>query len=971
MFNDTVNVQRGIVGAGSDDDTYVLSANLIDANAEITISDVEGANKIQLIGGLTITSSIVAGDTAQLTLSNGAVVTVLGASTMSYEVGGNPLTGTAGVTKDYSTFVADVLGTTVPTTGTSTGGQSTVNEDGTSTPTLNPTYTLTAGAAAVDEGSTATFTLATTDVAEGTSVAYTISGVAAADLTSGSLTGTATVDASGNATISVALVEDVTTEGAETLTVTIDGQTASASTTVNDTSLTPGVGSSLALTAAVDTLTGTSDNDTFTANLALDGNGVANVETLGAFDTIDGGAGTDTLVDYLLGATTTVTTGNITNVETYTVYGDGAITSDVQNVSGLTTLNVAQSTGALDIDTKSNVTTVTTKGDSGADNVAIDDNGSSATTADTLASVTVEDTTGTVAVASDALTNLKLDNTGTGAVTVTAAAGTRTLTLELDKVGTQTITDAEATTLVVNATGNATTAATLTTAKATTVTLNADEKLGIADLNIAAATTLTATGDSVITVAAGTTLTALTTVDASAATGGLDMDAFALGNSVTFTGGAGTDAVQLAANTKDHNMGAGNDTVQLSAAALGTGGSVDAGAGTDTLFMTAANAITASATTGTTAFETTISNFEKLKIDATAGAGTINMAGLDDINYIVASGVIGHATTFSNIVTGGTLEVQAVNTAATTIEVSGAATNTADVFNIALNQTPTGALVAADTVTVANVETININGADSGNVTTGVDIAAVINTLTLTAANATTVVVTGNNGLNVTATGSTAITNFDASAITADSALDTAANLAVTYSSLNSTSTATTTISGGAGNDTLNGNAAKDTISGGAGNDTIDGGAGNDTLSGGDGNDSLTGGAGADSLTGGAGNDTFIFTASVNGTTYDSIKDLGAGDIITLVDQGTETFTTTAVTSGSNAVFQDLLDAATAGNGATNGAVSWFQFNSNTYIVQDLAAANTFQNGTDLVVEITGLVDLSTLSQAGNVFTVV
>lgn len=239
MSNDTINVQRGIVGAGSDDDTYVLSASLIDDNAQITITDVEGANKIQLIGGLTIASSIVAGDTAQLTLSNGAVITVLGASSMSYEVGGNPLTGTAGVTKDYATFAVDTLGTTVPADGeaNSTGGASTVNEDGTATGG-SATYTLTAGATSVDEGATATFALATTDVAEGTEVAYTISGVDAADVDGGSLTGTATIAADGTATISVALVADITTEGAETLTVTIDGQTATASSTVNDTSLT-------------------------------------------------------------------------------------------------------------------------------------------------------------------------------------------------------------------------------------------------------------------------------------------------------------------------------------------------------------------------------------------------------------------------------------------------------------------------------------------------------------------------------------------------------------------------------------------------------------------------------------------------------------------------------------------------------------------------------------------------------------
>lgn len=142
MSNDTVNVQRGVVGAGSDDDTYILASTLIDANAQITISDVEGSNSIQLIGGLSITSSIVAEDTAQLTLSNGAVVTVLGASSMSYAIGGNPLTGEIGSTKTYQTFATDILGSTVPTTGTSNGGTSDINSDGTATVTAPAEATL-------------------------------------------------------------------------------------------------------------------------------------------------------------------------------------------------------------------------------------------------------------------------------------------------------------------------------------------------------------------------------------------------------------------------------------------------------------------------------------------------------------------------------------------------------------------------------------------------------------------------------------------------------------------------------------------------------------------------------------------------------------------------------------------------------------------------------------------------------------
>ncbi|SVE41694.1 uncharacterized protein METZ01_LOCUS494548, partial [marine metagenome] len=54
---------------------------------------------------------------------------------------------------------------------------------------------------------------------------------------SGDLTGTATVDADGDATIGVTLVNDATTEGSETMTMTVAGQ--SSSVTIADTSLDP------------------------------------------------------------------------------------------------------------------------------------------------------------------------------------------------------------------------------------------------------------------------------------------------------------------------------------------------------------------------------------------------------------------------------------------------------------------------------------------------------------------------------------------------------------------------------------------------------------------------------------------------------------------------------------------------------------------------------------------------------------
>lgn len=97
------------------------------------------------------------------------------------------------------------------------------------------TVDLTADASSYDEGSTASFTL-DSNLADGTSVAYTLSSVDTNDIAADSLTGSVSVDADGNATITVDLIEDGSTEGDETLTVSLDDYTADASTTVNDTS---------------------------------------------------------------------------------------------------------------------------------------------------------------------------------------------------------------------------------------------------------------------------------------------------------------------------------------------------------------------------------------------------------------------------------------------------------------------------------------------------------------------------------------------------------------------------------------------------------------------------------------------------------------------------------------------------------------------------------------------------------------
>jgi hypothetical protein len=133
--------------------------------------------------------------------------------------------------------------------------------------------------------------------------------------------------------------------------------------------------------------------------------------------------------------------------------------------------------------------------------------------------------------------------------------------------------------------------------------------------------------------------------------------------------------------------------------------------------------------------------------------------------------------------------------------------------------------------------------------------------------------------------------------------------MAVTYTSVNTSSSAAVTIKGGAGNDTLQGNAGNDTITGGAGTDGITYTGGNDTLS------------------GGAGVDTFSFTGTLlaansvasNTTTVDG----GAGtdivtvstDATTLVDADFDGFTSVETFTSSDGTNSFTLGAKADASG--------------------------------------------------------
>lgn len=140
-FNLLQSSDAAVVSAFGGNDVYVLDEGLLASNQRISISDTQGINRLQLVGGLTIASSAVAADTLQLTLSNGAVVTVLGASTFSYTTGGSVPLGTGGVTQAFGQFVTTSLGAAaVPTGNLVVNGtpNTTVNAAGGTTSTGGP-----------------------------------------------------------------------------------------------------------------------------------------------------------------------------------------------------------------------------------------------------------------------------------------------------------------------------------------------------------------------------------------------------------------------------------------------------------------------------------------------------------------------------------------------------------------------------------------------------------------------------------------------------------------------------------------------------------------------------------------------------------------------------------------------------------------------------------------------------------------
>lgn len=453
-----------------------------------------------------------------------------------------------------------------------------------------------------------------------------------------------------------------------------------------------GTGSTFALTVNVDNLTGTSNNDTFVA----DNTGAAALKTLSAADTINGGAGVDTLKVFLAAGDAGFTNPTLVNVENVVING-GAVTAYTA-ITGTTGLTIeAPVAAALAISGAGAATAAATNTYTLAGQALTlkDLKGTTVTSTGTAAGAATTYTTSVTSVADTAL-NLTLNNvtSTTRAATTTAGATTNVAdTQTIDLAGTKYAT------LNLTATGSnsAITLANSGTALKT-ITIAGDKNLSLTENAAVAA--------------------AITSINASAAVGSVTVDTSAAVKTAAFafTGGAGNDTLILAATDL---------------AALTAGTQLNGGAGTDTLVikdlsLDAAAYAKLNAVTG----------FEVLGVGS-AGDAVVDAAQLTTIkSFAVSASTV--TETISNLGAGTSVTIGGSNTA---VVLSAATGNTATEVSV------TGG-VAVTSLTATGLTTLGLTS--SGTAANSVGLVNTDNT-TVTVKGAADLTLTLANGV---ATGS-------------------------------------------------------------------------------------------------------------------------------------------------------------------------------------------------------------------------
>lgn len=756
-------------------------------------------------------------------------------------------------------------------------------------------------------------------------------------------------------------------------------------------------GTTYVLTSGVDAIAGTAGNDIINSLITNDGS------SLTTLDSIKGGNGTDTLniVDNrtttpaaIVQADISPAGATITGVEILSITSNSAIGAtgagaiDTTGIVGLTNVNlvsgggvfvtagadaavkVTSAAGAVEINggKSADVTSVgaiaivsdalvsaTVAGGAGA--ITIDDNGGETLTSVTLKSIGVDAT-----ITSDSVANVTISGANAAARTVTVLNTTDSHTLNVTAAGAG-----------LNAAGAAQTV-TVVDAAATTIALTTTAKSNISLAGSTALTKVTAAGSGALALdldgAANTTVTAF---DGSAATGKLTLANVAAAT-VAVSTGAGDDSFTTTQTAKvTFNTGAGNDAITI-ATVIAAGSTINLGAGNDVLLASGGSI----APSGSTAATTTVidggdgidsvsalllnvgngalfTNFEAIDLSGNATAKSVDVALLtgSTISALTLNGGTG-AVSVSNVAVGAGLTVAGAATGVTTIGVAGVG-GSADVFNIAFNgaaasTAPVAATIKAGTIVVEGIETVNIASTGAANTW---------NSIALTDAKMKIVNITGGDNLDLTFVGTN---GTNASAGGAVSLIDGSA--ATGKLNINTTNVVADTASAGL---TVKGGSAADTITLGAHAATVNGGAGNDTI--------VTSAGFSSTLTGGAGNDTFNVAATVSsvvgntGYKFTTVTDLAVGDVLKFA-AGATTFVADKVDVSAASDFAGAL-ALAIDTGTAGGTVDYFVYAGNTYVV-DVSAANASHAlvATDVVVKLTGVVDLSHSTIVAGVLTV-
>ncbi len=637
--------------------------------------------------------------------------------------------------------------------------------------------------------------------------------------------------------------------------------------------------STFLLTAGIDSIVGTSGSDTINVTQVQNNIGTY-VDTLTALDNIDGGAGNDTINVTSAAAITVPVTATIKNVETANLVSALTVTADTTAWTGLTALNVTQSSDATLTAATTNAVTV-----SGATGLVKVDGGSTVnvTTGGTTielgadvgaaGAITVSHTKQatntikvdggtTVALTTAGLTTGTTDVGGngikpTGAVTVNAtgaayAAGTAVVLGQISVTGGTTVNVTE-------------TAASATTAAAADGSAALRTQGKVVVTGAATNTAVTVTQNAAVTAVNAVTAVAAVTESNSVVFSNLTAGQTLIAGGLIFTAGAaGTTAAQTAAAFANLAAGAiqGNSTLGTYSgtfAGWSTGAVSGTGSTTVTFTSSAAGNVGDLAFTGTgqtapaTAAPALTTTQGVAVTKAVTGVMGVAAGAVEVTDYGYADAVKADSITSVTLNSYGASFVK--SDALTTVSLA----NSPSAF-AAWNNTATTLGLTLDKVT----GTITVDAGAAKYTTLNVTTAGTKSASAVTAAAVTALTVSGTAALDLTGSTLTALKTVTVSG---------AAGLTVDASGTNVTSVDASASSGA---NTISVDATKATYTGGTGVDSVTTTAVAPTkaIALGEGNDKLTLASGTTSVTGaiagGAGDDTLSMVAADAATADDS-----------------------------------------------------------------------------------------------------